>query len=369
MDKKNLEQVLNTFIKRYEEIDNPSGNNEGYKWLAVANFQKYWDIEAIDFPQMFADAMSATSNLIDNATVQPIGGIKMLLSHEEEVEFVREAFNELFSDDKGDLEERNERINDFMEKINGRIDHYVSGSWKFPQSRSSVIYYLNLWRPEENYIFKSTEATEWANCIEFGGDFGSGTTFSLAEYYRMCEELLLEIKGMKEFQEFEKSRIERAKKETDINVHSNMHIMVYDIIYCAHAYSFYSDMSIVKTSTKDRIKRAESRGKKEAIEQEIIEKQTEKDNLESQIVSIEIKPGQSVIHKKYGSGQVKTVDAGHIIVSYSNEDRTFQYPNAFEMGFLKVEDDDTMGAFVNNAKILKDISVIESAIKALEAQL
>lgn len=156
--------------------------NEGYKWKAVTIFQKYWDIESDNFPQMFADALKDTSNLIDNATVQPIGGIKMLLSHEEEVEFVRAAFDELFSDDNGDLEDRNDRINSFMDKINKKIDTYVSGSWKYPQSRASVIYYLNLWRPEENYIFKSTEATDWANCVEFGGDFCSGVTFSLAEY-------------------------------------------------------------------------------------------------------------------------------------------------------------------------------------------
>ena len=85
-----------------------------------------------------------------------------------------------------------------MVTVNARIEKYVSGSWKYPQNRNSVIYYLNLWKPEENYIFKATEAVAWANCIEYGDDLGSGKPFSLKKYYKMCDELLDEIKDNQE---------------------------------------------------------------------------------------------------------------------------------------------------------------------------
>lgn len=110
----------------------------------------------------------------------------MLLNHSEEIEFVREAFRILFSEDYGDIDARQNRVYDFIEKINTHIEKYVSGSWKYPQKINNAIYYLNMWRPEENYIFKSKEATDWANCIEFSDDFGEGETFSLKKYYQIC---------------------------------------------------------------------------------------------------------------------------------------------------------------------------------------
>ena len=43
-------------------------------------------------------------------------------------------------------------------------------------------------------MFKSTEAKAFADCYEFGEDIGSGQTFRLDVYYRMCRELVDEIK-------------------------------------------------------------------------------------------------------------------------------------------------------------------------------
>lgn len=90
-------------------MDDPDGNNEGYKWRAVSCFMENWDIDADDFASMFKSSMKDTSNLIDNATVQPIGGILLLLKHPEEIEFVRKCFRDLYTDDGGNLEARQEK--------------------------------------------------------------------------------------------------------------------------------------------------------------------------------------------------------------------------------------------------------------------
>lgn len=184
MDKKNLSIVFDQYIACFDELNDLEGTDEGYKWRAESCFVANWDIDTEDFPAMFKASMREMSNLIDNKTVQPIGGILLLLKQPNEIEFVRQCFKELFSEDDGDIDARQDRIYAFMEKINERIDQYARGSWKYPQKMNDVIYYLNLWRPHENYIFKSTEATDWANCIEYGDDFGSGETFSLKKYYR-----------------------------------------------------------------------------------------------------------------------------------------------------------------------------------------
>lgn len=113
---------------------------------------------------------------------------------------------------------------------------------------------MNLWKPEENYIFKFTEAKAWADSIEYGDDFGSGSDFSLEKYYAMCDELLVELPKYDKLMELHRKRFLREAKGFD----DNLHILVYDIIYCAHAYNFHSEMDIPKSTTKERIKVAKN---------------------------------------------------------------------------------------------------------------
>jgi len=262
MNKHNLDLILDQYASRFSELNDVKGNDEGYKWRAESCFVEHWDIDAEDFVSMFKAAMRDMSNLIDNATVQPIGGILLLLKQPNEVEFVRECFRELYQPDNGDLETRQDRIYSFMEKMNAKIEKYAPGSWKYPQKVNNVIYYLSLRYPNENYIFKSTEATEWANCIEYGDDFGSGETFSLAKYYKMCDELRDAVSEHEQIMELHSRRFEKEARGYD----DELHILVYDIIYCAHTYLFYTDGIIQTTSTKERIKRAHIREEVEMLE-------------------------------------------------------------------------------------------------------
>ena len=48
-----------------------------------------------------------------------------------------------------------------------------------------------------------------------------------------------------------------------------------------------------------------------------------------------IKVGDSVIHKTFGRGQVAKIGGGLITVAFSHENKQFQYPQAFQNGFLK----------------------------------
>ena len=46
--------------------------------------------------------------------------------------------------------------------------------------------------------------------------------------------------------------------------------------------------------------------------------------------------GTIVSHKEFGPGQVKGVDGGLIVVTFAGVDKKFQFPGAFEQGFLKL---------------------------------
>lgn len=223
-----------------------------------------------------------------------------------------------------------------MVTVNARIEKYVSGSWKYPQNRNSVIYYLNLWKPEENYIFKATEAVAWANCIEYGDDFGSGETFSLKKYYKMCDELLDEIKDNQELLKLHAKRTEKEATGYD----DKLHILVYDIISCAHIYGFYRNIPISNTSIKERIKKAANRQKIAELNEIILKAQESLKQVQIEIEPLPDMTGKKVLHKKYGNGNVLEYENGHIKISFSEKDVTFQYPHAFVNGFLTCDEID-----------------------------
>ena len=81
------------------------------KWKAVYHFKKNFDIKAENFYEMFKYAMSESSIIINNGTVQPINGILKLISHEPET--MRSLFSMLYEDDGGDLDKRQDRIEKF----------------------------------------------------------------------------------------------------------------------------------------------------------------------------------------------------------------------------------------------------------------
>lgn len=152
MNRKNFETVLEQYMGRLAGLEQADDSDQVYKWRAVGCFKRFWNLDAADFAGMFEKAMREAGNLLDDAAMQPVAGLRMLLAREAEVEYVRECFRFLFSDDGSDLQKRQDRADFFADKINERVRYYERGTKKYLQTRDHVIYYLNLWKPEENYI-------------------------------------------------------------------------------------------------------------------------------------------------------------------------------------------------------------------------
>lgn len=57
-----------------------------------------------------------------------------------------------------------------------------------------------------------------------------------------------------------------------------------------------------------------------------------------QVDTSKIKAGSIVIHKAFGAGQVKGIDGSLIVVSFNGTDKKFQFPGAFEQGFLRLDE-------------------------------
>ncbi len=364
MNKKNLDKIIEQYVANFDLLNRPEaegGHDEGYKWRVISSFKRHWDIEAKDFASMLQKSMAglAKTNLVNNASVQPVTGLINLAKVEGEGEFLREEFRKLFQDDNGDLEDRGERVSSFMETVNKRIDEKQNGSWKAHQPRNAVIFYLNLWRPEDNYLFKATQAREWADCVEFADDFGAGDIFSLEKYYKMCDELRNALDDYPEVLRLNKERVDREAVGFD----DNNHLLTFDIIYCSHDMSFYRECPTLGVSTKERIRIARRREQEEAIDKEIQQKTEEIENLQKQIKPTPNLIGKTVHHKLRGEGIITDHQDKHLTVKFESKEIKFK-EDAVINGFLTVENwnDPVM---LNNDRLGKEIRELEKAIDSL----
>lgn len=361
MHRDNLNLVFEKYIEQFAALNDtssPNARDEGYKWDAVTCFREHWDINADDFATMFKASMKETGGLIDGASVQPINGILQLACKGGEADIIRQCLADLFVEDGGDLHARQNRIDAFIAKINERVDIYYSGSWKFQQTYSSVIGYLNLWRPEENYFYKSTEANSWANWIEYGDDFGSGSTFSLPKYYRMCDELRENVRQNPEIMALNEQRVQGRAVGYD----DQQHILVYDIIYCALTVPLYDDARMFKGSIKGRIERAQLHQQIDECNDHIAEYEAQINALQSQLVELPDITGAEVTSERFGVGTVTSCTNGTMVVEYVDVgQKKHSYPLVFATGQL------TCGGEYGD--IFTANNRLNSEIKAIQEQL
>jgi len=117
MNTERLNNLIGSYINNFEMINNEV-HDENMKWKAIYHFKKNFDINASDFYEMFKYAMSESSIIINNGTVQPINGILKLISHEPDT--MRNLFAKLYEDDGGDLDNRQDRIERFVDETNNK---------------------------------------------------------------------------------------------------------------------------------------------------------------------------------------------------------------------------------------------------------
>ena len=76
MNRKNLNQIFDAYISQFEYLNDPK-NNESYKWNAIVEFQKVFDLDvpAEGFAAMLKAAKETTENIIDSYTQPFLGGL------------------------------------------------------------------------------------------------------------------------------------------------------------------------------------------------------------------------------------------------------------------------------------------------------
>ena len=365
MNIERLNGIIDTYIDQFDVLNNEE-HFENMKWVAVHHYKNNFDINASDFYEMFKYAMSESSIIINNGTVQPVNGILKLIGHEPET--MRNLFAMLYADDDGDLDKRQSKIEHFVDEANKLLEKYERGKWKYKQDFRSVLAYLVFYQPEDNYFYKSSQSQPFFRYLEYGEEIGYGQYFKLSRYYRMCDEV-------RDHLATHEALIARHNERWNVvgDPADNLHILTFDIIYCSIVYGFYeyhNYMKVIKRSKADIAQQnleAEietKRGELESLEAEMEAAQAELDSIPEILIE-----NQVVRHKMFGSGTVIKQNGSYIEVAFANRTSKFIVSMAFINGFLTSEDSSILQRCKQIEEALGVCGKLEKEIKAKQTEL
>ena len=339
MNRKNLNQIFDAYIQQFEML-NDSHNNENYKWSAIVDFQKAFDLSVSDdaLSGMLKEARIASENLIDSYT-QPFHGLVELAKPERAPEAVRAMLTALLEDDGGDLVARQEKIDTFLAECDQLVESYFPGSHLYKNDQRSAMAYLFLNDPDSHYLYKATEAKYLADCVGFYDDWGTMANFKLDVFHRFCDELIDAIKATPALMATHQSRFVNAKKP--MHEDELLHVLVFDIIYCAHTYNLYSGMSFDKVTSADRKLYQERKAKAQELAEALRK-------VEDEIVLLDeartyfgkaITSGAAVTHKMFGPVEVDSITNGFVALKIrkNGEVKRFGLLNCIAGGFVRID--------------------------------
>ncbi len=341
MNRKSLNQIFTAYIDKFRFL-NEDPQCEGYKWYSVVQFKEAFDLDAPDFAAMLKRAKQVTYNIIDSYN-QPFGGlVKIAEQSVADAEAVRELFRALLKDDGGDLTIRQEKITEFLKGCDALVEKYYPGSFLYKNDQRSAMAYLFFNDPDNHYLYKATEANYLSDCVGFYDDWGAMSAFKLDIYHRFCDELIAEIKATPELLKTNESRYENTTKK--LHADPNLHILLFDIIYCSHTYNLYSGLSFDKVTTAERKLYQENKAKAQELLAAVQKAESDLVQLQEaqRYFSGLIDSKAPVSHKAFGELEVVAVKGEYLSVRVkkNGETKNFVLLNAIANGFLKIAADD-----------------------------
>ena len=367
MNQKVLEKLFENYIAKFDAM-NTNRNDEFFKWEDVFAFQRVFDLDAEDFPAMLKEAKVISGNLIDSY-MQPFGFLVVLAEKHGESERVRQMLKGLLAPSL-DLVEEQERIDAFLKSCEELLDRYYPGSHMYQNDQRSAMGYLWLNDPEHHYLAKQTEAQFVAEAVEFYDDWGTYGGFKLDVFYRFCDQLRDAIAKSDLMQKSIRLRSNYAK--SPMHPDENLHILVFDLIFCAYHYDLLDGAPIQKR-TPAEIKDLKQ---KQAIASEKLEVycQAEADmqqlyDVRNQLLGM-LESGAVVTHKTFGHGTFAGEHSNTYAFSFGDQQKGFLLA-AFASGILVIDHPDFNTLVSKNRTAMEKeyyySQKMKSAAKDLEA--
>ena len=343
MNKNQLHQIFAHYIDNFVKLNDPE-HAEYYKWQICYDFRRLMDEALAADVDDFADALyqvkDCSRNIIDSYT-QPFYGLVEFARREPET--VQQMFMDLYSDDGGDVKVQMELIRKFFDQSNELLEKYFPDSYLYKQNSHSVSSYLFLYDPDHHYMYKATQSQVMADCIEFYDDWGTGDNIRLDVYYRMCDEILAEIRNCPELIATNRSRYDGSLHLEPGKLHADpeLHILLFDIIYCSHVYNLFDGIAFSRPKSKEKQLIIEQKNKAKEV-QEAYEKcreNAERLNDALRYFSSLIRETGIVEHRTYGDCDVISVDERYIRIKVrkSGEEKQLGLAVVIANGIVRVD--------------------------------
>ena len=377
MDLIRLQQLFDNYTEKFETFNNTE-HRETYKWAAASHFQKYWDLDAENFGEMFKVAFEDSVNQIDVPTFQPIGGVLYLCKQNPDtMEKVREAFRKLLEADGSDLKKRQKRVEGFVRQMNGLLQETAPDKWKYHQDTGSALMFLSFSDPDDNYMFRENESKVFAEYLGVKGEVFRKDALNLPEYYRMCDNVAAELLQQTDLLQIVDEALEIEADNLDdssiTEIDSDRHLLVFDLIYCAKNYQLYDEELFSGMG-----------GKRSAGEDEEFDEEEKK--IKRQIRSLSGKhsravkkreslafpdlEGETVKHLRYGEGTITVQDNKYLTVSFEKAGlKKFVLPDALTKGFLTVASEEALDTCHKIAELDETIQKTQREMELLHIEL
>lgn len=371
MNKANLQQIFSHYLEKFEYITDKNSNDENYKWFICKKFRRLMDealaAEIEDFASALYKAKAVTANLIDSFT-QPFAGLVEFAKREPET--VREMFQNLYSDDQGDIHIQEALIADFFDKSNELLEKYSPGSYRYKQNSHSVSAYLFLYDPDNHYMYKASQSCIFADCIQYYDDWGTGDNIKLDVYYRMCDWLVEQIFECKELLATDASRFE-LPESAEMFEDKKKHLLAFDIIYACSVYDLFDGISFNRPKMQEKNLIIERKIKAQRMLDNYKKALENHDRLNEALSAIEkvLLPGTQMEHKMFGAGELVSYSNGVADVSFQIGNKKLGLAVVLSMGLVKITDSSIATEVLQYVPYLKDKDSIRNALTRAEKEL
>lgn len=367
MNTENLHKLIERYEERYDWL-NDATRCEKFKWGAMRGFRDVWfseEAKAMSFAKKFEKATKRSGVMINNHMISPTSGIvKMAEQRPEEVEAL---FTELLYAPYASIPELQDHIDTFLDKTEEIRQELFPRFYRYKQDRHAASCYLAFFEPDRHFVYRYSDAEEFALRIEYGKDLGAGSYFSLSNYYEMAErtvEALKEHKGLLE-------KYDALFRDSDYYYYDeSLHLLAFDLMYCCRCYNLYGDMQFTKK--KESIKAYAQQQIREKEEQTRLEQIEE---LEACIHEIEVAMdsyqeislmGVEVRQTRRGKGLVIEQTGSKIKVRFEDGEKSYIINQKYPMRPRFEDDEAIVEAFTAYDDLLDKKKKLEGELKKLQ---
>ena len=197
------------------------------------------------------------------------------------------------------------------------------------------------------------------------------TDFKIDVYYRMCEQLIEEIKADEALIETHKSRFENSDRK--LHPDEKLHILVFDIIFSSQAYNFYDGMTYAPINAQARKLYFEKVAKAKELSERLEKAKVELASFDEakDYVAKTLVPGITVKHKTFGEGTIEECEGTTLTVRFPkiNDIKKLGISVVFGNGLITLASEEQTQKIKEYSSILSEESKIKTTISKTEEAL